>query len=371
MSADPNSKDTVKTFYSRSYANVNLGIFLIFFGLIGAVPLYALAANIFFSQAEIEWRMGISAGILCIAAGYLFIKYSRRRFQVRLHPNGQGSIETQEGLFRPAIRFDFSPGAKIQLAAASSDNGTSRGELIQVTLIDGDRYYLIDSRPHNRLQESCLIAEFLSRSGSLKLLLPRYDNLELEPSDLDLSFCDRVKKYPTLISSEPQQPPGCPITVTDLNNGTDRRYSWGFRANGFIGQLLGLLMAAAVFACLPLFKEDESYCSLLSLAVQTKNFTYFYAGGAVIAFVSLVLLGLSVSMTVEGYRVNISRKLWGVTYKRRSLLVEQIEEIAAKERSSGCDVLIITEKDTVVINAANPSIANYLASDLRRFIAQR
>ena len=57
MSEDKHNSASTASLYGRSYANVDLGIFLIFFGLVGAVPLYALTMNIVFKQAEIEWRL--------------------------------------------------------------------------------------------------------------------------------------------------------------------------------------------------------------------------------------------------------------------------------------------------------------------------
>ena len=241
--------------YVRSYANRDLGIFLIFFGIVAAVPLYALIMNIVFKQAVIQWRIGIIIGLVSIILGCLLIKYSKLRFKVTRKNDGSGTISIQEGLLRSPLLYDFASSSIIKLATANTDAGSKKGELIQVTLIDGNRHYLLDSRPLNKMQESRAIAEFFSKNGSLKMLLPHYGNLMLESTDLDLPFSARVKKYPTLIGLEPTRPQNCPINTTELNGGIDRRYSWGFRANGLVFQLIALLMVAFAFSCLPLFEE--------------------------------------------------------------------------------------------------------------------
>ena len=357
--------------YVRSYANRDLGIFLIFFGIVAAVPLYALIMNIVFKQAVIQWRIGIIIGLVSIILGCLLIKYSKLRFKVTRKNDGSGTISIQEGLLRSPLLYDFASGSIIKLATANTDAGSKKGELIQVTLIDGNRHYLLDSRPLNKMQESRAIAEFFSKNGSLKMLLPHYGNLMLESTDLDLPFSARVKKYPTLIGLEPTRPQNCPINTTELNGGIDRRYSWGFRANGLVFQLIALLMVAFASSCLPLFEEGDSYCSLLDYALQMKDYTYFYAASAIIGILAAVLLGIGVSVTVEGLRVNVDYKIWGIIYKQRSVLITELEEIAVKESTAGAAVLLVTDGSTVHIKVADTVLGNYLASELRHFIAKK
>ena len=357
--------------YVRSYANRDLGIFLIFFGIVAAVPLYALIMNIVFKQAVIQWRIGIIIGLVSIILGCLLIKYSKLRFKVTRKNDGSGTISIQEGLLRSPLLYDFASSSIIKLATANTDAGSKKGELIQVTLIDGNRHYLLDSRPLNKMQESRAIAEFFSKNGSLKMLLPHYGNLMLESTDLDLPFSARVKKYPTLIGLEPTRPQNCPINTTELNGGIDRRYSWGFRANGLVFQLIALLMVAFAFSCLPLFEEGNSYCSLLDYALQMKDYTYFYAASAIIGILAAVLLGIGVSVTVEGLRVNVDYKIWGIIYKQRSVLITELEEIAVKESTAGAAVLLVTDGSTVHIKVADTVLGNYLASELRHFIAKK
>ena len=357
--------------YVRSYANRDLGIFLIFFGIVAAVPLYALIMNIVFKQAVIQWRIGIIIGLVSIILGCLLIKYSKLRFKVTRKNDGSGTISIQEGLLRSPLLYDFASSSIIKLATANTDAGSKKGELIQVTLIDGNRHYLLDSRPLNKMQESRAIAEFFSKNGSLKMLLPHYGNLMLESTDLDLPFSARVKKYPTLIGLEPTRPQNCPINTTELNGGIDRRYSWGFRANGLVFQLIALLMVAFASSCLPLFEEGDSYCSLLDYALQMKDYTYFYAASAIIGILAAVLLGIGVSVTVEGLRVNVDYKIWGIIYKQRSVLITELEEIAVKESTAGAAVLLVTDGSTVHIKVADTVLGNYLASELRHFIAKK
>ncbi len=357
--------------YVRSYANRDLGIFLIFFGIVAAVPLYALIMNIVFKQAVIQWRIGIIIGLVSIILGCLLIKYSKLRFKVTRKNDGSGTISIQEGLLRSPLLYDFASSSIIKLATANTDAGSKKGELIQVTLIDGNRHYLLDSRPLNKMQESRAIAEFFSKNGSLKMLLPHYGNLMLESTDLDLPFSARVKKYPTLIGLEPTRPQNCPINTTELNGGIDRRYSWGFRANGLVFQLIALLMVVFASSCLPLFEEGDSYCSLLDYALQMKDYTYFYAASAIIGILAAVLLGIGVSVTVEGLRVNVDYKIWGIIYKQRSVLITELEEIAVKESTAGAAVLLVTDGSTVHIKVADTVLGNYLASELRHFIAKK
>ena len=372
MSAN-NTKNNKATasLYGRSYANVDLGVFLVFFGIVAAVPLYALVMNIVFKQPDIKWRTGIIIGLVSVGIGYLLIRHSKRCFRVTSHSDGSGSISIREGLLRHPQHYSYSAGSFIQLNIADSSTGAPGSSLMQISLIDGSLHFTLDIRPFSKMQESRTIAEFLSKNSGLKLRMPYYDNLEIEAADLDLPFPERVKKYPTLIGLEPSRPEGCPISIKDLNAGNDRRYSWGFRANGLLGQLCALLMVAFALACLPLFEDGEGMCSLLDFAMRTKDYTYFYAGFAALGIIAFIFCGLGMTVTAEGFRINADYQLWWITYKHRSILLSKLEEISTKDTSSGAAVHLIADDQTISIRMANSVLANYLASDLRHFIANK
>lgn len=371
MSASATKTVKKSTYYGRSHANADLGKFLIFFGIVGATPFYAMFANIVLKQADIEWRIGIWLGVLCIIAGYCFIKYSRRRFRVKSNPDGSGTISIKEGLFKHSLAYRYSPGSKIQLSLTNLDTIPGKG-LSQITLIDGNHYYLLDSRDMSNMDESRLIAEFLVKSGGLNLLLPHFDNLEVEPADLDLTFLTRIKKHPVLMDTSPEPPAASHITITPLNNGHDRCYAWGFLANGLLWQFISLVALTMLLSLLPVVEIEGQLYSLFGWVTATEHTEVFYVAGGVFLILLLILSGFRASVTIEGFRINTLLAFWGIPIRRRSLLVDNVWEIFTKEGSTASYVVLTdTDDNTIKLRIANSIMANYLRSEMRQFLANR
>ncbi len=360
---------TISRLYTRSYANRNLGVFLIFFGLVGATPLYYLILNLIFKVPQIEWRIGAGLGIICIAWGIFLIRHSRRYFKVIA--NGEtGTIEVKEGLWHHKISFDYDHNSKVRMAVADTGSG-KKNEALNVMLVNGRHFFLIDNRPYRGLQETRLIAEFIAKATGCNLQVAMYGDLELSCSDLDLPFYRRVQKYPILLGEKPQRPEFCPINIESLNSGIDRRYSWGLKANSLLGYLATMLMITLVLCCVPCLGNADNYYSVMNLAIAGQRYEYIYALLAVFAAAALVLCGVSTTVTVEGHRINTHSSFWGIQYHRHSLLIDDVEEISVRDAPNNSQVLFISDSKIVSVPISSTKLANYLASDIRYFIASR
>ncbi len=359
----------ISRLYTRSYANRDLGAFLIFFGLVGATPLYYLILNLIFKVPHIEWRIGAGIGVICIILGNYLIRHSHRHFKVIA--NGEtGTIEVREGLWRHRISFDYDQNSKVRMAVADTGSG-KKNEALNVMLVNGRHFFLIDSRPYSGLQETRLIAEFIAKATGCKLQIAMYGDLELPSSDLDLPFYRRVQKYPILLGEKPQHPEFCPISVDSLNGGIDRRYSWGLKANNLLGYLATMLMITLIISCIPCLGSADNYYSVMNLAIAGQRYEYIYALFAVFAAAALILCGVSSTVTVEGHRINTHSSFWGVQYHRHSMLIDDVEEISVRDAPNNSQLLFISDKKIVSVPISSTKLANYLASDIRYFIASR
>ncbi|MCR5662660.1 MAG: hypothetical protein K6G50_11135 [bacterium] len=356
------------TYSIHSHADRDFGIFLIFTGLVGSVPLYYLYIAIFTKSQTFDWRVGASFGLAVAFAGLMMIILSQKRFTVSAGENG-GHIKVRDGFFGRTVQYKYGSEPQIYLQVAQSQSGND-SELWQVSLAVGKCRYLIDSRS-GRLQASRGIAEFLAKSIVCPLVVhPDIEGpLELDPHDLDLPFAERAAKYPRLLGQPPVRPENCPIKIEDRNGGTDRCYSWGLGASGMISEILGCFIIAAIIGVLPVFGNPGSHYSLLSQARADGNYFYFIGIAAFFVFVILAVSGWKAEIELTQGRVNARKSVWGISYNSSSILREHLEEISSVSKTSGAAVRLISDDLICDMRLGDAALAEYAARDIRHSLA--
>ncbi len=358
------------TYSIHSHADKDLGLFLIFTGIVGSVPLYYLYIAIIARSQAFDWRVGASFGLAVAFAGFMLIVLSQKRFAVAAGEN-EGHIKVRDGFFGKAVKYKYGKEPQIHLQAAQSQSGQV-AELWQVSLAEGKCRYLIDSRSDS-LQASRGIAEFLAKSINCSLVVhPDIEGpLELDPKDLDLPFAERAAKYPRLLGKPPVRPENCPIKIEDLNGGTERCYSWGLGASGMISEILGLFIIAAITGVLPVFGNPGSHYSLLSQARADGNYFYFIGIAAFFVFVMLAVSGWKAEIVLTQGRVNARKSVWGIGYNSSSILREHLEEISSVSKASGAAVRLISDDLVCDMRLGASSLAEYAARDIRYYLSGR
>lgn len=357
------------SYSTRSDSNRDLGMFLIFVGVVGSVPLYYLFNALVLRNPDWDWRMGASLGLVCVVAGVALMRLTQCHFRV-LHDERSGVIEVRDGFMHGKMQYNFGPQAVVRLQATSVTRRGADVDCWEVELIDGKNQFLLDSKVE-RLQESRALAEFLARSMGCPMVVTygAGDDVSIAAADLDLSYSKRVKKYPALLGPKVERPRNCPVTVRDVDGGTGRIYSWGVLASGLLVETIGVFLAAAAVGLIPVFGKVGDHYSLFKQAVEQHDFSYFIVCGFLVGVAVILQLGYHVEVAVRGERILATGMIWGISVWKRSILVESVEEIASRVRHNGVILQLVSDEMIVTVKLGRLDTANYVTSDLRWFVA--
>lgn len=351
------------SFSAPSEANRDLGIFLVFTGVVAAVPLYYLFRVLVMHTSVWDWRKGAALGLLLALAGLYLIAFTRRRFRAR-----DGSVYVSDGLFRRPVRYSWEGQPRIRLQSLERDRGGRPLECWQVMLLDGKYEYLLDNRPEQHL-ESRALAEFLAKTLDCPLIV-RHDQGEtqIEAADLDLPFEERVHKYPHLLGPRLERPE--PFPIVEEGSGSERAYRWGMMTSGMLTETVGLFLVALAISVVPLpGGESELDYSLFELARIHQDYKYFYATGGLFLAAMILLFGYRVHLELKRDQVCACTKLWGVPLWARSIPRRVLEEISTRGRSQGAFLQLVSDERIINLRILRHDLAQYLAAELRHLVA--
>ena len=358
-----NARPGTDCFTVPSDANRDFGFFLIFTGVVGSVPAYYLFRVLVVHTATWDWRKGAALGLLVALVGLCLVLFTRRCFRVR-----DGAVEVRDGLFRRPVRYHWKSEPLVRLQSLEQERGGRIVESWQVMLVDGKYEYLLDSRP-NQHQESRSLAEYLAKSIGCPMAV-RQDTgpaLQIQAADLDLSFSERVQRYPSLLGPRTPRPEGCPIR--EEGQGAQRVFRWGMRTSGLFSETVGLFLIALAASVVPLPGERDLDYSLFELARLHHDYTYFQVVGGLFTLALFLQFGYRVCIVLTPEAVGAQTCLWGLTLWSRSIPTRVLEEISVRGRSQGAFLQLVSDQRIVNLRILRHDLAHYLASELRYSMA--
>lgn len=346
-----------------SDANRDLGIFLVFTGIVASVPAYYLFRTLVMHTTLIDWRKGAALGLLLVLAGLFLMAFTRRSFRVR-----DGRIEVRDGLVRRPIRYTWKSEPRIRLQSLEIERAGRTVESWQVMLVDGKYEYLLDARPNQHLESRCL-AEFLAKSIGCPLVV-RQDagsSVQIEAADLDLPFSERVHRYPSLLGPSPERPD--PFPIAEQVQGEKRNYQWGMMTSGLLTEAVGLFLVALAVSVIPLPGDREMDYSLVELARLHHDFTYFQVTGGLFLLALFTLFGYRVKLELTPDVVLACTTLWGVPTWRCEIPLKVLEEITTRGRSQGAFLMLVSDERIISLRIQRQHLAEYLAAELQYAVA--
>lgn len=359
-------------FVVRGLADRDLGLFLIFTGIVGGTPFYYLFCNLVLRIGRPDLFWGWLLSLAIVLGGLGVMRFSRKRVEVWKGERGN-FIRLQDGFFGQKLTYTYGLEVKIRLALGDGGDFTNKAglDVWEVTLLDGRCQFLLDSRA-GRLQESRAMAEFLAKAIRCPLLcaLDSSHNIEFDYRDVDLPYYLRARKYPALVGSHPQRPADCPIEVQDIDYGTGRRYRWGLLASGAPTETLTLFIIACVGGILPLWGSSGHRFSFLSQAWQSGDWSYFWGLAILFTIIFGIQFGYQSQIEVTPGRVNISKSIWGFPYVRKSILVEYLEGVVARKGSYGNSITLVSDALVYSLRVVSPQVVDYLVNDIQYFLVQ-
>jgi hypothetical protein len=357
------SKDNQVIISVASEANRDGGIFLVFLGLVGAVPLHYLVSQLLFREASWDWRVGALFGVALVFCGLWLIFFTRKRFLV-----GPGSVVIREGLWRRPIRYRWRESPRIRLRCNTEERGGEPVTVWQVSLVDGRYEYTLDRRPGQQL-ESRMLAELLAKAiGCPVVEKTEGGEVVIALEDLDLPFSERVKRDPRLLGECREQPRHNPIRLD--RKGQEHIYSWSLFTSGLLHEISMFFLIALGLSLVPLSRESgELGLSLLDLARKTGDYTYFWAVGGIYGVALAVLKGYRVQVRVGPEGAGTRILLWGLPLSQRFIPARELEEIGLCAEARGWFVHMISDTRILSVRLASKEVAGWLCSQLRHLAA--
>jgi hypothetical protein len=352
------TKSGEKIIYLPSEANKDLGLFLIFIGIIAVPPCYWL--YYYYNSVPVtDWKPSLFIGIFWVLAGLSLIYFSRKTITV-----GKSHIRINDGLFRKSftIRWKLDPMIKLKY-----DEEEFKGRILEfweTSLLDGKLEYTIDRRAHHQLEARALgenIAKFLSCS-----FIERDEQGKesiLDSKDLDMPFRCRAAKYPGFLGSPVDQPKNPRLTITERNKAF--LVTWGIYSTGILVDIIAFAVIIFLFTYLPWKQGTHSFFEQCAIRGE---FFAFYAGGLILFMTVFFVLGYRL-------RLNVSRRgaifwvtIWGIPLRKRKIGIDKIEEIRLTPSMRGPRVQIISDREIISFRLFDKQGARWLSYQLQHYM---
>lgn len=237
----------------HSESNKNTGLFLMFLGVVVAVPLPALLAALERLPAQPwHWR---AMGVVLLGFGLLLSHCTRKRFKV-----SPGKLTVQNGVLSAPVHYRWEGPADIHLSSYQ----TRQGENWAVDLVCGKLFYRIH-QGFDHLTENLSLAVALARAIGGSLVETSDSQPVVIPlEDLGLAYRERVKRHPQLLLAAVAKPSGCHAILTEEKGQVSFR--WQLTWPHIAPYLIMLAFVMSLLAGLPPLGSGDAAQSPYNLA---------------------------------------------------------------------------------------------------------
>lgn len=344
-----------------SEANFDLGIFLIFFGIVAVPPLYWL--YYWFTQREFHgwssWRPSIFIATIFVLCGILLIFFSKKRITA-----ANDHINIKDGLLKSSYNIRWKNTPAIKLNYDEEERKGRIKEYWETTLLDGKLEYTIDRREHHQLEARAL-GEVLARHYACNFVEKDEEGQEtvLSSDDLDLPFRQRVKKYPRLLRN-PVDPPSRTILKIEQHHRA-LLMTWGIKTTGILIDIFALFIIFFIFSILP---WKEGGMSFYEECAKKQDFFVYVAAGIILILAMLVVIGYRARLNLSPVGAIFWVTIWGVALRRKKIMIDWIEEIRLTPGMRGPRIQIISDREIISFRLFDRHAARWLSYKLQQFM---
>ncbi len=344
--------------------NRDVGILLLF-----------LAGVFFFIAPPLARQFGLNPGItvwwssglgfLLLAIGFPLVFLARKTISVE-----NGSLVVRDGFFTPILRFPHGANPTYKLIGSEEDLEGAPKEIWTVHLFDGEKQFLIDRREGQQLACRALAERLAKATAGSLVEVHEGKSLEFETHELDLSFRDRVRRYPQLLGKAVHQPDS---TALRLTKESDRLiFGWSFLTAALFFEVFLVVAMLFGFAFLPLpGGPDGLGITLYEIETQTGDYSYFIGVGLFAAASLLLIFGYRNRLSIErSGAVQLKATIWGLPVRSPSIPGGKLEHVAVSVTHRGPFLQLIS--DAVLVRERLPSLtaARWAAWEIRSFLAE-
>lgn len=344
--------------YLPTDANRDFGLFLIFIGIIATPPSYWLF--FWFTQKPFhDWRPSIFIGIIWVIVGILLICFSNKKIIL-----SKSFIKISDGLFRKPFTIKWKNFPSIKLKYDEEERKGQIKEYWETSLLDGKLEYTIERREHHQLEARALgekIAKFL-----MCPFIEKNDEgkeTTIDPKDVDLSFRQRILKYPGLLRTPVDRPKNAILNIEERKGAI--LVSWGIQSTGILLDALLFTFFFLLFSILPM---KEGSLSFYEQCARRSDFFVFYAAGAIILILILVVLGYRARFHLSRYGAIFWVTIWNIQMKKKKIMIDRIEEIRLTPSVRGPRVQVISDAEIISFRLFDRAASRWLSYQLQEYM---
>lgn len=304
-------------------------------------------------------------GAVLMAAGIAVTFFSRKRITV-----ADNEVQIKDGFFSPFVRLKYTGHPTFKLTGFEEDASGRSDEIWTVHMIDQGRQYLIDRRIGQQT-ESRALAERLAKAVRGSLIETQDGrSYTFGVDELDLSFVERLERYPEMLGLEVEEPSDKVVEVERTPTGM--KVSWCFFRSGLLFELfcVSAFLVAAAFIPLPGGPGGHGF-TLYEVEIAEHDYRYFIAVG-LFTVVSMVLLAgyRNTLELIVPKRAQSRTTIWGVPVRGGRIPLEELEHVAVTVTSRGPFIQLISDKKILAERMPATNIARWVAWEFRNYLAQ-
>lgn len=357
-------KTTVKKsgerfFQIHSDINKDLGIFLLFLGIVGSAPLYYLA-SIAINQPTYDLRPAIWIGLVFVIIGFYFIFFSKKNFWV-----SKNKIIIKDGFLKRKLTYECNdPNKLIRLKNYEIEYKTTPVEIWEVFLVSGKKEFEIHKRPNSQL-EMRQLSETLAKilECPFEDLTFEEEGIVINSDDLDLPYKDRVIKYPQLLGKTIKEPAKVHFLIK--KDGANKIFSWGIMSPRLLSDILIVSTLIFILSFIPMANNNPSFFQICG---ENKDFFVYYTFAVIVLFTIFVLSGYKINLILAPKHIEFNEYIWAIPYHHGSIGINNIEEINMYVTIRGAKVQIISDRRLIDIHLYNPENARWLVYLIRQYL---
>lgn len=344
-----------------SSVNRDLALFLIFLGLVGAVPGYYILNKLFLHQAHWDWRLGGFVGLGLVLVGLFLLVFTRKSFRL-----GQGELRLRDGLFRRPLNYRWHENPRIRMRSVEEEHDGKPAEVFEVHLVDGRYNYLLDRRPGEQM-ESRTLAEILAKAIGCPIVEKSREtgDLVLQAEELDLSYSERAARYPSLLGPPPD--PAVPPAVKTRQEGDALVLAWNSFNRNLLSEVLVAFGLIVFMEFLP-FKsgaEGAPPRSFIDLMAANNDYSPLFVQAGILVVLLLILGGLRHEFWLRPDKVTWRQLMWGIPTRQVVMPTAHLEQISVRESSRGNFLQLISDRVIITRRLGDSHTAGWLAARIR------
>ena len=342
----------------------DLGLVLLFVSAVTYFAVPPLAYEFGLNRGTVA---GFSAplGVVLMVLGILVTFFSRKKITVK-----DGVVRVHDGFFTHPLNLKYKSTPTFRLSGFEEEGDKRSGEVWTVHMLDDGKQYLIDRRRGEQTTSRAL-AERLAKAvrGSV-IESHNHKSYTFGVEELDLSFVERVHRYPEMLGQEVPEPSDKVVDFKRTDDGL--HLSWSFFRSGLLFELccVTAFLVGAAFIPLP-GGPDGSGFSLFDAEVAENDYRYFIGVGVFFVVSVFLLAGYRNAVDVIlPKRVQSRTTVWGIPIRGGRIALDELEHVAVTVTSRGPYLQLISDKKILKERLPATNIARWVGWEIRKRLAE-